>query len=664
MVMDFVGDQERARKRSGRLVIMFVLAVLGIAATVYLVVAGVLVFATADGSQPLSWWQPEVLALAGGGTIAIIGLASLIKTIQLAGGGKAVAEALGGHLVHPDSREPELRRLLNVVEEMAIASGCPVPPVYLVDDDSINAFAAGYQPSNAVIGVTTGCVRRLSRDELQGVMAHEFSHIVHGDMRLNIRLTGLIFGIMALGFIGWICFRFIGPALARGGGRKNEGAAAGLGIMGVGLALMAIGGIGTLVARLIQAAVSRQREFLADAAAVDYTRNPKGIADALRTIGGMPKNTMDRAAASEFEHFFFTPALATAFATHPPLPERIARIENRPVEVVAEDHQARRRESGAERIARIDAGLPADGPAIAGLAPGSSNRAAPTERPPNWRTREVADVRESLSHLGDASADHLAWARSLIAAIPESVRDAVHDPVGAEAVCLLLLVSDDPEVRRAQATLLQERVQPAVAHEVNRLHKPVRSVVRDAPELRLTLADMVMPALARLDGEDATAFIATVDAMQQADGRIDRFEWLLGRLLQSHFTGLMGRHRGGGAPNRPLHMLEAEARLVLAMISWSGARVPAQAKAAFRAAARKASLGDADFPDRSDCSVAALDRALDRLQRLRFRDRRVLLEAAVEGVFADGHATIEEVEILRALAAAIECPMPPVLPGG
>ncbi len=664
MVMDFVGDQERARKRTGRLVIMFIAAVLGIAATVYLVIAGVLVAMSSDDRDPLGWWQPEVLLIAGGGTIGVILLASLVKMIQLSSGGKAVAEALGGRLVHPDSREPDLRKLLNVVEEMAIASGCPVPPVYLVEDDSINAFAAGYQPSSAVIGVTTGCVRRLNRDELQGVMAHEFSHIVHGDMRLNIRLTGLIFGIMAIGFIGWICFRFIGPALARGGGRKNDGAAAGLGIMGVGLALMAIGGIGTLVARLIQAAVSRQREFLADAAAVDYTRNPRGIADALRTIGGMPKNTMDRAAASEFEHFFFTPALATAFATHPPLPERIARIENRPVEQVAEEHTARKRAIGAERIARIDAGLPADGP-IAGIAGAAPVPPPPsTERPTNWRTRQASEARESLSHLGDASADHLAYARSLIAAVPEVVRDAVHDPVGAEAVCLLLLVSEDPDVRKAQATLLQDRIPAAVAGEINRLRGSVRSTIVDSPELRLILADMVMPSLARLDAENAKAFVATVEAMQQADGRIDRFEWLLGRLLQSHFAELMGRRRGGGAANRPLNMLAEEARLVLAMICWSGARTPGQAEAAFRAAARKANLGDADLPGRSDCSVTALDRSLDRLQRLRYPDRRVVLDAAVEGVFADGHATIEEVEILRALAAALQCPMPPVLPGG
>ena len=350
MVMDFVGDQERARSRTTLLVFLFAIAVLGISALVYLLVAGILVAGSQDGDTPLGWWQPEILLLAGGITIGVIGIGSLVKTIQLSSGGKAVAEALGGSLIHPDTRDPQLKKLLNVVEEMSIASGCPVPPVYLMDDPSINAFAAGFTVESAVIGVTTGCVQRLSRDELQGVMAHEFSHIVHGDMRLNIRLTGIIFGIMVIGFIGWITFRFIGPVLLSSrGGKDNSGPAIGLAIMVVGIALMIIGGIGTLVARLIQAAVSRQREFLADAAAVDYTRNPSGIAGALRSIGGLPKNDLGQAAASQFEHFFFTPALSTVFATHPPLPERIARIENRPIAEVRTDTDSTRAVEGGSR---------------------------------------------------------------------------------------------------------------------------------------------------------------------------------------------------------------------------------------------------------------------------------------------------------------------------
>ena len=244
--MDFIGDQERARTRTTRLVFLFIIAVVGIVAMVYAVFATGNMLINNDPEEPIGFWQPGLFLLSSSLTLLVILGGSLVKVAQLAGGGKAVAGALGGSLVHPDTSDPHLKRLVNVVEEMAIASGCPVPPVYLIDDPSINAFAAGFTVDNAVIGVTTGCVTRLSRDELQGVMAHEFSHIVHGDMKLNIRLTGLIFGIMALGFLGYICFRFIGPVLARsGGGKNNPGPALGLAIIVGGLALMAIGSLGT-----------------------------------------------------------------------------------------------------------------------------------------------------------------------------------------------------------------------------------------------------------------------------------------------------------------------------------------------------------------------------------------------------------------------------------
>ena len=654
MVMDFIEDQEKARSRTGRLVFLFLLAVVGTVLAVYLVAAGVMVVMTQSEETSAGWWAPELLGVVGGGTILVIAIGSLVKTAQLASGGKAVAESLGGTLVHAEDRDPDLRRLMNVIEEMSIASGCPMPPVYLIDDASINAFAAGFGFDSAVIGVTRGCVQQLSRDELQGVMAHEFSHIVHGDMKLNIRLTGLIFGIMALGFLGYVCFRFIGPVLARsGGGKNNPGPALGLAVIVGGLALMAIGSLGTLAARLIQSAVSRQREYLADAAAVDYTRNPSGIAGALRRIGGFPKNDLRQSAASEFQHFFFTSALSTAFATHPPLADRIARIENRPQ---AEIEEAMADRSGASESP------PPNTAGFAGSAPPMPDVTA--DAPESREVRAAEQVRESIARLGDPDADHLAYARTLIGSIPDPVRSAVHDTIGAKAVCLLLLVDDDPEVRSAQASALSENLDPLTVEEIRRLREVVAGAVGRNPELRLVLLDLSMPALARMPEEDRPRFMESVRAMQEADGRLDRFEWLLGRILRDHLVeGSKKSRRGSARPNRSIALLEDSVRLVLAMLAWSGARNENQALHAFREGARRAKIGDIDLPARTDCSVTGLDRSLDRIRRLRWRDRSILLDAAVETVCADGHGTLAEIELLRALAAAIECPMPPVLPG-
>jgi Zn-dependent protease with chaperone function len=656
MVMDFIEDQEKARSRTGRLVLLFLFAVVGTVLAVYLVAAGAMVALTQSEETPAGWWAPELLGVVGGATLLVIVIGSLVKTGQLASGGKAVAESLGGTLVHPEDRDPDLRRLMNVVEEMSIASGCPMPPVYLIDDPSINAFAAGFGFDSAVIGVTRGCVQQLSRDELQGVMAHEFSHIVHGDMKLNIRLTGLIFGIMALGFLGYICFRFIGPVLARsGGGKNNPGPALGLAVIVGGLALMAIGSLGTLAARLIQAAVSRQREYLADAAAVDYTRNPSGIAGALRRIGGFPRNDLNQSAASEFQHFFFTSALSTAFATHPPLADRIARIENRPQEEIQQAMDERQGGSA-----------PPPPPANAsGFAASAVPMPRDTmEAPESREVRGAEQVRGSIARLGDPDADHLTYARTLIGSIPDPVRSAMHDTIGAKAVCLLLLVDDEPAVRSAQAAALSENLDPLTIDEVRRLRGTVGAAIGRNPELRLVLLDLSMPALSRMPAEDRPGFMNSIRSMQEADGRLDRFEWLLGRILRDHLTEGANRSAGGSVrPNRSIALLEDSVRVVLAMLAWSGARNEDQALHAFRAGARLASIGDVDLPTRADCSVMELDRALDRLRRLRWRDRAVLLDAAVDTVCADGHGTLAEIELLRALAAAIECPMPPVLPG-
>lgn len=647
MVMDFIGDQDKARRRTGVLVLLFSLAVLFTIGAIYFLVTASLIFSTSEDELARSWWQPMVLLYAGGATLSVILIGSLVKMSQLSSGGQVVAEALGGHLIHPDSRDPEERRVLNVVEEMAIASGCPVPPVYLIDDNSINAFAAGYTFDSAVIGVTRGCASTLTRDQLQGVMAHEFSHIVHGDMRLNIRLTGVIFGIMAIGFIGFVLFRFIGPSMlySRGGSGKDNGAAVGLGVMVAGIALIIVGAIGTMCGRLIQAAVSRQREFLADASAVDYTRNPKGIAGALRRIGGLDDgNTLKQSAASEYQHFFFTSALSTMFSTHPPLEQRIERIENRPFE-------------GEAMTDNVD--VPAEGlsAAAAGFAAGGAAKGR------NLQMRSADSVRETLSHLGTPDPVHLAYARAVLSLIPDKIREAVHDPIGAQATCLLLLVDSDKAVSKKQGQLLEDRLDKTLRHELVRLNPIVITAVQRSPELRMVLVDMAMPALSRLPSEHLDIFLMAIQDMIHADGHLDRFEWLLGRLLVRHVDHLRRGSSKEKNPRRPLKTMTVEARLILAMIAWSGARSEDQAVASFRASAGAAGLGNLDFPSRSDCSIPSLERALDSLSLLRFKDRGILLQAAVEGVCEDGMVTLAEVELLRALSSALDCPMPPVLPG-
>lgn len=318
--MDFFEKQELARRRTKWLVVYFVLAVLGIIAALHFGFCAIF-------GQDVNDWQ--LLGTTAAGVIVSVSIGSLVKIIQLAKGGKAVAEMLGGEPVDPSTTDPAERRLRNVVEEMSLASGVPVPSVYILDEAAINAFAAGYGPTDAAIGVTRGCIENLTRDELQGVVAHEFSHILNGDMRLNIRLMGLLNGILFLAILGGILVRVAASSpRSRPSDNKNSGSIVAL-LLGAGAVLYLVGWIGVFFSKLIQAAVSRQREFLADASAVQFTRNPHGIAGALAKIGNLTSR-LTHPRTREASHMLFGNGLAESwfnlFATHPPIKERIAQI--------------------------------------------------------------------------------------------------------------------------------------------------------------------------------------------------------------------------------------------------------------------------------------------------------------------------------------------------
>ena len=310
--MDFFEHQERARRKTLLLVVYFVLAIVGVILTVYLAAIGILAFTQVRRELPIKWWMPELFAVATGATLLVVFFGSVYKIATIGSGGENVALSLGGKKLPSNTSTLAERILLNVVEEMALASGTPVPPVYLLDEEGINAFAAGTSPQNAVIGITRGAIETLSRDELQGVIAHEFSHILNGDMRLNIRLMGWLYGISVIAMIGYLIVRTLphGRSSNSSSNKKDGGLVA---LMLGGVALIAIGYVGVFFAQLIKAAVSRQREFLADSSAVQFTRNPSGIAGALKKIGGWKDSSQIRSPmAEESSHMFFANGLVSS----------------------------------------------------------------------------------------------------------------------------------------------------------------------------------------------------------------------------------------------------------------------------------------------------------------------------------------------------------------
>ncbi|GIW89312.1 MAG: Zn-dependent protease [Isosphaeraceae bacterium] len=646
---DFFSRQETARRNTAWLIVLFLVAVAGLVGAVYLVIA-----LAVHGSQGESLWDPSLFGVVALGTGILVGGGSAYRTASLAGGGQHVAELLGGRLVDPRTRDPDERRLLNVVEEMALASGCPVPPVYLLDQEpGINAFAAGDDPNNAVIGVTRGTLERLSRDELQGVIAHEFSHILNGDMRLNVRLMGLLFGILLISVTGWTIFRStqsLSMTYRTRGGDRREGVNP-LPLIGLGLWLL--GYVGVFVGRLIKAGVSRQREYLADAAAVQFTRNPLGLAGALKKIGALEGGSrIVNPHAEEASHLFFGEALGLSgwnpLATHPPLVERIRRldptfdgdftvIELAPTRSPRDEEEIHWREVTAAKVGA--------GPSPRGPLDGRTMAFSP-ELP--------------IARLGTIEPDGLRSAARMLGELPAEVLQAVHDPLGATAVIYSLLLDPrDEAIRARQWERLVRMVPREVSETLERVAGPVAAL---DVGWRFPLVELAIPALKRLNAIRFREFLEVLRGLMEADRRVTLFEYALRRVLMRALGPEFGWSPRPPETIEGWEPLVESVAVVLAGLAHAGGRDAATAYArgleALGWPARYPPL-----PPASEVGLREIDLALNTLSCARPRWKRSVLKACAAAVEQDGRVTVEEEELLRAISAALDCPMPLMVGG-
>lgn len=644
--MNFFESQDQARKKTSLLVFYFVLAVIAIILGVYGAIVGV--FAMSDG--PATWaGDPRLFAMVTGITLLVVVSGSLYKMAQLRSGGEAVARMLGGTLLSPQAAtDTASKRLLNVVEEMALAAGVPVPPVFVLEEESINAFAAGFSSGDAVIGVTRGCLNRLNRDELQGVIGHEFSHILNGDMRLNIRLMGVLHGILVIAVIGYMLMRTAGSSSrSRSSSSKKGGNPLPL----IGLALMVVGYIGVFFGKLIKSAVSRQREFLADASAVQFTRNPGGLSGALQKIGGLTAGSrLHHPRAEVASHMYFANGLAQSWfglmATHPPLVERIRRIDP---SFVSDHVDAQAAFAGAGEPELRE-------PMLAGAS--AFHAPPPPPRPPPLpRTRTLAGVMESV---GNPQPEHVAFAANLIAAIPTALADAARTPDGARAVVYNLLAAPEAAVRASQLERLSAGADAARLEQVIALQAELRGL---APEAHLPLIDLALPALRRMTSAEYVGFRETVRQFIDADDRVDLFEYALQRVLVRHLDPAFDRRANGPTPSRIMADVTGAATDLLSTLAYYGHDALATAQRAFATGAESLKLkGTPTMRPLNACSLEVVDKALNALEQLVPLEKQRLLWACVAVVGADGRVSVEEAELLRSVADALGCPTPPVLP--
>jgi Zn-dependent protease with chaperone function len=636
--MNFFEYQEQARRQSRWLVFLFAMAVITI--VVVIDVAILVAFGAMDieRQQSLISFQSlkDNLPLLLGGalaTMAVIAIASLFKTASLRSGGGKVARDLGGVLVEADARDPVRRRLYNVVEEIALASGISVPEIYVLEQESaINAFAAGFTPADAAVAVTRGALEKLNRNELQGVIAHEFSHIFNGDMRLNIRLMGALFGILMLSLIGR---RVLHGSYYMGRSKNNNGGA----IMLAAMAVMLVGYIGLFFGRWIKSAVSRQREYLADASAVQFTRDPDGIAGALKKIAVYSDSSFLNVETEEVSHMLFgNGSKASMFSTHPPLNERILRIDRSftPEDLVGlATSIKRKRKAEAEQASR-------------------------QQEKSKQRGSGMFDADNLVDQIGHPDFSRILMAAALAASIPDEISAAAHSNQWATEVLFYCLMDRDSEVRERQLLLVAQKMG-------SDSEERVRGLLNAAPELpreqRLPLLEISIPELKRRPPDHVKRVLDTVNSLSEADGQIDVFEYLMAKVITQHLWESVNPQQVRLSGKKSLKPVIDSALDVIAVLALHGNDSQAAVEAAYRAGVQQLGADVKLTKPRADNWGETLDRALPALDQLKPGDKEKLVNALIETVMADEKVAVEELELLRVVCAVIHVPLPIITAG-
>ncbi|MGQ0613996.1 MAG: M48 family metalloprotease [Planctomycetaceae bacterium] len=627
--MDFFEHQARARKNTIRLLALFSLAVLATIGALYVVGLAIdLMWQRWTERYDFRLWKPEVFLWVCLGALVVIGWGTIHKLLALAKGGRTVAIRLKGRLVEPSSVDPAERRLLSIVEEMSLAAGLPVPQVYLLPNERcINALIAGWAPSDAVLAVTHGALRVLSRDELQGLVAHELAHLLHGDARLNMRLMAVLHGLLSIGMLG-------SALIVLPGTRGDERPVGDPRLAFVGVLIATIGSIGLFFGRLIKAAVSRQREFHADAAAVALTRNPLGIAGALKKIGGARNGAILRAFhAEEASHMYVATGLKLyyfekIYDTHPPLEERVRALD----------------------------------PAFRGDFPAVKLPPPPTPAPlPSVKQRLPFDPVAVAGQVGAPTIAHLGRGSALLEALPELLRVAVRRPLGAKAATYALLLVHGGEEGGRGRLAMESRAGREECAETLRLLPHAQAL---HPALRLPLLDLAAPALRLLSREEAANFLDTLSRIVAADQQTDLFEFTLSHLarrrLRTESRGVVRYHS--------LQGVRDQLALLLAMLAHHGHATPDEGRRALETALgplfELGALRPANLrvPPPEARTFDAFAGALDRIAFATPAVKRLAVEACARCVQSDGSTTVPEAELLRAVADSLDCPLPPFLP--
>lgn len=664
--MDFFGAQDRAKANTFKLGILFFMAVIFLCLGMYLVIDLAHFFVTKEEEESFQvsdLFNFQIFILSIGGTLSVIIISILIKASSLSGGGEKVATMLGGEKINPMTQDPHERKVLNVVEEMAIASGVPTPDVYQMPSDAINAFAAGTELDNAVIGVTVGCIEKLSRDELQGVIAHEFSHILNQDMKINIRLMGIVFGIMVIAIIG----RYLLEIAARSGGGDNKKGA--LPFIFVGLAIFVLGSAGLFFSRWIKSSISKQREYLADAAAVQFTRNPDGIAGALKKIGASSYGSkVEGSSSEEASHMFFANVVTNnfAFATHPPLTERIRRIDPN-----FDGKFGTIEESPKPKVQKVNEPPPSQrkGEALPGNVPGMPEipglpggiivgAAILDEAGRKGMAQSAENASESIGHPTKLQLD---YATELRDKLPEQLMDSIHQPMTAIATIFALLIDPkDPAIIKKQKEILKTNAAPGILEESEKALEFIKLLDH---QFLLPLAELAAPALRELSASQYNNFKSVAKELISADESIDLFEYTLDKMLESSLDTHFKLKRKPTVQYYSPVGVSREIDIILSCLAYNGSQNDEEAEKAFLSGRSvfqsQKSMPQNSILEREACTLSDVNKAIDGINACSLPIKKSIVQAVGKTIAADGEITRVESELMRAICYGFGCPVPP-----
>ena len=651
--MNFFEAQDHARRSTSLLIFLFVLAIIFLLALSNFLLFEFLYF-TEYGALTFSLSQLDIvfdanlsIVLSTGILIFII-LGSLYKLVQLSAGGSAIAQYLGGVIIPRSSADPLHKKILNIVEEMAIASGMPVPQVYILDERGINAFAAGWKTTNVVIGITQGALERLTRDELQGVIAHEFSHIFNGDMRLNIRLIAILHGILMIGMLGRMILRSL--RYVRTSRNSKGGGQAIFIILGIGGALAVVGYSGTFFGNWIKSLISKQREYLADASAVQFTRSSEGIANALKKIGGaIPGSALLTTSVDEYSHAYFakgdTGALSMfSFATHPPLKQRIFRIQpdwdgkyfldkRKPLR----DRELEQQQTAEDKRKKVIAATIAAG---AGMSV------------------SLTKAMDALDNIGEVSNEQVDAAQAWHKQLPDAVLTNAENPYGAQALILALLLDENTDIEKQQYIVLNDVIGELHTNNVKQVQQAVNELERSQT---LSLIDLTLPTLREMTVEQYQRFKLCIQQLIKADKKVNLREWIIQRLVVQHLDEQYGHRKKPVAKYFMLGSAKHASELVLSLLAYLEHKDQQQSQQAFDSAKSSVGAGALNLLPKDAILLDSLNDAMDELEFLKPPIKKRFLQACVSCISHDGKVTIQAYELTRAIASCLDCPMPPVL---